>query len=171
MRGSLGLPGSGGELYSPIPPNGPRCRPQRPPSKTDGDFLPRSAANHDRPVGLCLLPADGSLPLEADPAISLSLWEGNRWSGIFPFNSPLRLFRHPVTDEPIIYAGRADALATYAGLSPSTSKNHRLPRLSMGAAMEPPRPIHRLRLGRNAFPSRLLILVGASPSSRPKSST
>ena len=56
-----------------------------------------------------------AFPLETDPAQPFRTSEGKpmvEFSFALPISDELR---HPVTDEPIIYAGRADMIATYAG--------------------------------------------------------
>ena len=56
-----------------------------------------------------------AFPLETDPAQPYRTKEGKpmvEFSFAIPLSDDLR---HPVTDEPIIYAGRADMIATYAG--------------------------------------------------------
>lgn len=56
-----------------------------------------------------------AFPLESDPAQPYRTSEGKpmvEFSFALPLSDDLR---HPVTGEPIIYAGRADMIATYAG--------------------------------------------------------
>jgi hypothetical protein len=79
-----------------------------------GDFEcpPDSAKSAERTAGALEFYFD-NYPLDNDPAVPLTFADGSR--GIeFSFAQPLPI-PHPVTGDPLLYTGRSDMLASFAG--------------------------------------------------------